>query len=141
MIRAGEERKTQINKIKAEAEMKALRAQMNPHFIFNCMNTIDAHIHKNNTEAASDFLHKFSQLIRQVLENSQYQSISISKDMEALQLYIELEEQRNDFRFTHTIILPDQLVQNGYKLPPLLVQPYVENEIVHALRYKEAGGG
>jgi len=141
MIRAGEERKTHVNKIKAEAEMKALRAQMNPHFIFNCMNTIDAHIHKNNTEAASDFLHKFSQLIRQVLENSQYQSISISRDMEALQLYIELEAQRNDFRFTHKIILPDQLVKNGYKIPPLLIQPYVENAILHGLRHKENGPG
>ena len=141
MIRAAEERKTYINKIKAEAEMKALRAQMNPHFIFNCMNTIDAHIHKNNTEAASAFLHKFSQLIRQVLENSQYQSIAISKDLEALRLYIELEEQRNDFRFTHKILLPDQIVQAGYKIPPLLIQPYVENAILHGLRHKEDGPG
>ncbi|MEO6252204.1 MAG: two-component regulator propeller domain-containing protein [Ferruginibacter sp.] len=141
MIRAAEERKTHINKIKAESEMKALRAQMNPHFIFNCMNTIDAHIHKNDTEAASEFLHKFSQLIRQVLENSQYPVISIQKDMEALNLYIELEEQRHDFKFTHTIILPEQLLQKGYKIPPLLVQPYVENAILHGLRHKENGAG
>jgi ligand-binding sensor domain-containing protein len=141
MIRAAEERKTHINKIKAEAEMKALRAQMNPHFIFNCMNTIDAHIHKNNTDVASEFLHKFSQLIRQVLENSQYPVISIHKDMEALNLYIELEEQRHDFKFTHKIILPEQLVQKGYKIPPLLVQPYVENSILHGLRHKENGAG
>lgn len=61
--------------------------------------------------------------------------------MEALQLYIELEEQRNDFRFTHKIILPDQVQQNGYKIPPLLVQPYVENAILHGLRHKEDGPG
>ncbi|MEO6540898.1 MAG: two-component regulator propeller domain-containing protein [Ferruginibacter sp.] len=141
MIRTAEERKTYINKIKAESEMKALRAQMNPHFIFNCMNTIDAHIHKNDTDAASEFLHKFSRLIRQVLENSQYPVISIQKDMEALNLYIELEEQRHDFKFTHAIILPGQLIQKGYKIPPLLVQPYVENAILHGLRHKENGAG
>ncbi|MEO7265320.1 MAG: two-component regulator propeller domain-containing protein, partial [Ferruginibacter sp.] len=140
-IRAAEERKTHINKIKAEAEMKALRAQMNPHFIFNCMNTIDAYIHKNNTEAASDFLNKFSKLIRQVLENSQYPVISIKKDMEALQLYIELEEQRHDFRFTHVVLIPKNLIEQGYKIPPLLIQPYVENAILHGLRHKDNGKG
>ena len=141
MIRAAEERKTYINKIKAEAEMKALRAQMNPHFIFNCMNTIDAYIHKNNTEAASGFLHKFSMLIRMVLENSQYAFISVEKDMEALKLYIELEEQRHDFRFTHELNLPQSFIQKKYKIAPLLIQPYVENAILHGLRHKENGGG
>jgi hypothetical protein len=140
-IRASEERKTHINKIKADAEMKALRAQMNPHFIFNCMNTIDAYIHKNNTEAASGFLNKFSKLIRQVLENSQYPVISLKKDMDALQLYIELEEQRHNFNFTHQLIIPAQLIDKGYKIPPLLIQPYVENAILHGLRHKENGKG
>ncbi|HMJ47109.1 MAG TPA: histidine kinase, partial [Ferruginibacter sp.] len=140
-IRETEERKTHLHKIQAEAEMKALRAQMNPHFIFNCMNTIDAYIHKNNTQAASDFLNKFSQLIRQVLENSQYAVISIKKDMEALELYIELEEQRNDFRFTHELHVPEGLTKKGYKIPPLLIQPYVENAILHGLRHKSNGRG
>ncbi|MEO7461922.1 MAG: histidine kinase, partial [Ferruginibacter sp.] len=136
-IRTVEEKKTHINKIKAEAEMKALRAQMNPHFIFNCMNTIDAFIHKNNTEAASEFLNKFSKLIRQVLENSQYPVISIKKDIEALQLYIELEEQRYDSRFFHNISIPEKLIDNGFKIPPLLIQPYAENAILHGLRHKD----
>ena len=140
-IRASEERKTHINKIKAEAEMKALRAQMNPHFIFNCMNTIDAYIHKNNTEAASDFLNKFSKLIRQVLENSQYPVISIKKDMDALQLYIELEAQRHNFNFTHQLMIPAHATEKGYKIPPLLIQPYVENAILHGLRHKKNGNG
>ena len=68
-------------------------------------------------------------------------AISISKDIEALNLYIELEEQRHDFKFTHKIILPGQLVQKGYRIPPLLVQPYVENAILHGLRHKENGQG
>jgi hypothetical protein len=140
-IRVAEARKTHINKIKAEAEMRALRAQMNPHFIFNCMNTIDAYIHKNNTEAASGFLHKFSQLIRMVLENSQHPFIPVKKDIEALQLYIELEEQRHDFRFAHEIILPQIFIKKNYKIPPLLIQPYVENAILHGLRHKENGKG
>lgn len=140
-LKASEQRKTHFHKIKADAEMKALRAQMNPHFIFNCMNTIDAYIYKNNTEAASAFLNKFSRLIRQVLENSQYSFISIQKDMDALRLYIELEEQRHEFRFTHLISIPESILQKSYKIPPLLLQPYVENAILHGLRHRETGDG
>ncbi len=121
--------------------MKALRAQMNPHFIFNCMNTIDAYIHKNNTDEASGFLHKFSSLIRLVLENSQYAFIPIQKDMDALKLYIELEQQRHDHSFTYQIDLPQRMIEKNYKIPPLLIQPYAENAILHGLRHKTNGPG
>jgi streptogramin lyase len=140
-VRVAEERKTHLHKVKADAEMKALRAQMNPHFIFNCMNTIDAYIFKNNTELASAFLNKFSKLIRQVLENSRLPFISIQKDMEALRLYIELEEQRHEFRFTHSISIPGDFEQKNFKIPPLLLQPYVENAILHGLRHREDNEG
>ena len=129
-----------LKQLKAEAEMKALRAQMNPHFIFNCMNTIDAYIHQNNTAKASGFLNKFSQLIRATLENSQYPFISLRKEMEALQLYITLEEQRHNNNFTYRLEIPDSILSKGYKIPPLLIQPYVENAILHGLRHKAGDG-
>jgi len=129
-----------LKQLRAEAEMKALRAQMNPHFIFNCLNTIDAYIHQNNTEEASGFLYKFSQLIRAILDNSQYPFISLQKDMAALQLYIVLEEQRHNHKFTHHLEIPETILRKGYKIPPLIVQPYVENAILHGLRTKEGPG-
>ncbi len=120
---------------KAEAEMKALRAQMNPHFIFNCMHTIDAYIFKEQPEKASAFLNKFSKLIRQTLENSQYPLISLDKEMESLQLYITLEEERFENTFTTRFDIPKQLLDQHFKIPPLLLQPYAENAIQHGLRH------
>ena len=126
---------------RAEAEMAALRAQMNPHFIFNCMNTIDAYIHKNRHHEASEFLHEFSDLMRMVLENSRLDLVPLERDLQALRLYISLEEQRNKHRFTHYIDLPEELAAENYHIPPMLIQPFVENAILHGLRHKEGGGG
>jgi hypothetical protein len=126
---------------KTEAEMKALRAQMNPHFIFNCMNTIDAYIFKEQPDKASSFLNRFSKLIRQTLENSQYPLISIDKELESLRLYILLEMERFENTFVVNYEIPDQLLNNHYKIPPLLIQPYVENAIQHGLRHKKNGIG
>ncbi|MBL7749112.1 MAG: histidine kinase [Chitinophagaceae bacterium] len=123
---------------KAEAEMKALRAQMNPHFIFNCMHTIDAYIFKEQPEKASSFLNRFSRLIRQVLENSQYKLIGIDKELESLELYIKLEQERFDHSFNFRIDVPKELLNNHYKIPPLLLQPYAENAILHGLRHLPA---
>ena len=120
---------------KAEAEMKALRAQMNPHFIFNCMQTIDAYIFKEQPDKASAFLNKFSKLIRQTLENSQYPLISIDKEIELLQLYLQLEQERFENTFTITINLPEEITNKHFKIPPLLIQPYAENAILHGLRH------
>ncbi len=124
------------NKI-AETEMMALRAQMNPHFIFNCMNIIDGLITSNREEEARDFLQKFSKLIRLVLENSQYQEVPIQQDLQALKLYIELEAIRSNHHFTYSIDVDEGLSEENYKIPPLLLQPYIENAIVHGLRNKE----
>jgi Histidine kinase/7TM diverse intracellular signalling len=124
-----------ITVLKAEAEMKALRAQMNPHFIFNCMHTIDAYIFKEQPEKASAFLNKFSKLIRQTLENSQYPLIGIDKEIELLQLYVQLEQERFENTFTATINLPEPIKNKHFKIPPLLIQPYAENAILHGLRH------
>lgn len=134
-----ERRKSELTRQRAEAETRALRAQMNPHFIFNCMNTIDAYILTNRPDAASLFLQKFSRLVRQVLENSRETLISVEQEIDTLTLYIELEEERAEHRFSHTITMePDA---SDYLIPPLLLQPFVENAILHGLRHKTNGAG
>jgi ligand-binding sensor domain-containing protein/two-component sensor histidine kinase len=121
----------------AETEMMALRAQMNPHFIFNCMNIVDSLITDSRKEEAQGFLQKFSKLIRLVLENSQHQQVSLQQDLKALKLYIELEAIRSNNNFKYNIEVDERLVESNYQIPPLLLQPYVENAIVHGLRNKE----
>ncbi len=125
----------------AEAEMIALRAQMNPHFIFNCMNIIDGLITDDRKEEAKEFLQKFSRLTRLVLENSQQPLVPLGSDLKALRLYIELEAIRYNHRFSYNFDIAPELLNEGYKIPPLLLQPYVENAIVHGLRHKEVGRG
>ncbi|MCX6317221.1 MAG: histidine kinase [Bacteroidetes bacterium] len=125
---------------KAEAEMSALRSQMNPHFIFNCMHTIDAYIFKEQPEKASAFLNKFSRLIRQVLENSQHQLIGLDKELESLELYLKLEQERFDHSFMVRTEVSPALLSQHYRIPPLLLQPYAENAILHGLRHMPASG-
>ena len=125
----------------ADAEMKALRAQMNPHFIFNCMHIIDAYIFKQQPDNASRFLNKFSKLIRQVLENSSQPSISLQKELDSLTLFSELEQERYDNSFDVSFDVPQKLLNDNYKIPPLLIQPYVENAILHGLRHKKGERG
>lgn len=125
----------------AETEMMALRAQMNPHFIFNCMNIIDALITGNRNAEAADFLQKFSRVIRLVLENSKEQLVPLQKDLQALTLYTELEAIRFDHQFSYHFDVDPSLLEEKVRIPPLLLQPYVENAIVHGLRNREEPGG
>jgi len=120
-----------------ETEMMALRSQMNPHFIFNCINSIDAMIQSNDKYRATVYLNKFARLIRNVLDSSKQNKIALSKDMETLQLYVDLELFRYLDKFTASIETDDELMQNDYKVPPLIIQPYVENAILHGLRHKK----
>jgi len=139
---AQEERQRALHRQKiAEAEMMALRAQMNPHFIFNCMNIIDGFISNDQRTEAQDFLQKFSKLIRLVLQNSQHQLVPLQEDLQALKLYVSLEAVRADQSFTYTFNVDNELMESDYKIPPLLLQPYVENAIVHGIRNKEHGLG
>lgn len=125
----------------AGIKLRSLRDQMNPHFLFNCMNTIEAYIIENRPDEATAFLQKFSKLIRATLENSQYETILIKKEVEALELYIQLEEVRVSHRFSHTFEIEPLLLEQPYTIPPLLIQPYVENAILHGLRHKREGQG
>jgi len=124
----------------AELEMQALRAQMNPHFIFNSLNSINNFILRNEKEQASEYLIKFSKLIRLILENSMCPLISLDKELEALALYIELEALRFEHSFEHEIRYSNDLDTLSIKVPPLILQPFVENAIHHGLIPKNAPG-
>ncbi len=124
-----------LQTVRHELEIKALRAQMNPHFIFNSMNTIDAYILRKKFVEASDCLQKFSKLIRQILENSENQTISIAQELETLKLYIELEQERFSHSFSYQFDIQPELLEKDYQIPPLLLQPFVENAILHGIRH------
>lgn len=123
----------------AETEMMALRAQMNPHFIFNCLNSIDNLIQMDEKEKATSYLAKFARLIRSILENSKNNAVPCWKDMETLELYVQLEALRFDNKFTYRIIIADEILNGDYKVPPLVIQPFVENAIHHGLLNKISG--
>ena len=125
----------------AETEMMALRAQMNPHFIFNCINSIDAMIQSNDKYQATVYLNKFAKLIRNILDSSKQNLVPLSKDIETLQLYVDLEMFRNENKFKAEINADPQLLQDDYQVPPLIIQPYVENAILHGLRQRDDNNG
>jgi ligand-binding sensor domain-containing protein/putative methionine-R-sulfoxide reductase with GAF domain len=125
----------------SKAKLEALQSQMNPHFIFNCINSIDALIQSNDKYHATVYLNKFAKLIRNILDNSKQDTISLTKDLETLKLYIEMEQFRHENKFMASIKADDVLLQDDYKVPPLIVQPYIENAIIHGLRNKEGNEG
>ena len=124
-----------LQSVRHELEIKALRAQMNPHFIFNCMNTIDAYILRKKFLEASDYLQKFSKLIRKILENSESQTISIEQEIQTLKLYVELEQERFSHSFVSYFDIEPELMTNDYQIPSLVLQPFVENAILHGIRH------
>jgi tetratricopeptide (TPR) repeat protein len=123
-----------------ELEMQALRAQMNPHFIFNCLSSINRFILKNETEAASNYLTKFSRLIRTVLTNSKRPFINLEDELEMLCLYLDMEKLRFKDSFDYSIIFTNSIDAGNVFVPPLLLQPFVENAIWHGLMHKEEKG-
>ena len=139
-IRSDEKLKTEFNRQLAEVKMKALRAQMNPHFIFNCLNSINKFILENDTEKASRYLSKFSKLIRMILENSEQPLISLHSEVEMLEAYLEMETNRFKTKFEYEISLDEKLNVSDIEIPPMLIQPYVENAIWHGLLPKNGKG-
>jgi hypothetical protein len=124
----------------AQAETKALRAQMNPHFIFNSLNSINSFVMDQQHELASEYLIKFSKLIRLILDNSRSESISIEKELETLKLYVALEAARFDDRFKCIYRVAGNIDASSVMIPPMLLQPFVENSIWHGLMHKEGEG-
>ncbi len=118
----------------------SLRKLMNPHFIFNSLNSIQSFIFQNDKLKASVYLSKFSGLIRKVLEQSQMKYISLKDELDTLSVYIELEEQRFVGRFSASLTIEPGIVTENYLVPPLIFQPFVENAIWHGLMQKEEAG-
>ena len=139
-IRYKERLKTIYNRKISETEMKALRAQMNPHFIFNSLNSINKYILKSDHTNASRYLTRFAKLIRLILDNSNNKEVPLSNELEALRLYIEMESLRFINKFSYEIIVDENVSPDTLQVPPLIIQPYVENAIWHGLLHKESGG-
>jgi tetratricopeptide (TPR) repeat protein len=120
--------------------LKSLRSQMNPHFIFNALNSVNQFIMHQDERTANKFLSEFSQLMRLVLENSQEDFIPLSKEQEILALYLKLEHYRFRDKFDYEIKVDPALQSDSIEVPPMLIQPYIENAVWHGLRYKESKG-
>lgn len=118
----------------SESELKALKSQMNPHFFFNALNTIQSYITTNETEEASDYLSKFSKLTRIILEMTDKNWVTIDDEIKMQMLYLNLQKTRlNDFDFE--IKVENNALYNAI-LPTMILQPYVENAIIHGLSHK-----
>lgn len=120
--------------------LKSLRSQMNPHFIFNALNSVNSFIAQNDERTANRYLTEFSTLMRTVLDNSEEDFIPLSKEIEMLELYMKLEHSRFKDKFDYKINIDKELKISEYKIPTMLLQPYVENAVWHGLRYKKAKG-
>lgn len=120
-----------------QVKMESLQAQMNPHFIFNCLNSIENFVIKNDRLEASRYLNKFSSLIRLILESSSSDSIPFEKDFSATQIYVELERLRFNNKFAFVSDIDPRLMNPDLRVPPLFLQPYVENAILHGIAPSE----
>lgn len=120
--------------------LKSLRSQMNPHFIFNALNSVNSYIARNDERAANKYLADFSKLMRSVLENSELDFIPLAKEIELLQLYVKLEHERFQDKFDYDITIDPSLENASIEVPPMLLQPIIENAVWHGLRYKDEKG-
>lgn len=121
----------------AETEMMALRSQMNPHFIFNSLNGIEYFILQNEKRNASVYLNKFASLIRIILSNSRNDVVPFADDMQTMRLYVDLELLRFNHNFTYITDIEQSLLDSDYLVPPLLIQPFVENAIIHGFAFSD----
>src|SRR5690606_21497967 len=106
--------------------LKSLRSQMNPHFIFNALNSVNNYISKNDERSANKYLSDFSRLMRTVMENSQHEFISLSTELNILQLYLSLEHSRFREKFDYELIVEDDVRPDQIEIPPMLIQPFIE---------------
>ena len=129
--------KEEITRINTMLRLKALRVQMNPHFIFNCMSSIQECILLGQVDDANKYLSKLSKLLRMVLFHAEEESISLDKELEMLGLYLELESARLKQNFHYTITVDENIFPNEIMVPTLILQPFAENAIWHGLLHKE----
>lgn len=124
----------------SETELKALRAQMNPHFIFNALNSIADYINKNDAKSADYYLGKFAKLMRGILENSEEKEIPLSEELKMLEFYMDLESLRFKNKFNYEVKIADDINPENVFIPPMILQPFVENSILHGLAKKDNEG-
>jgi LytS/YehU family sensor histidine kinase len=131
---------SEMNHKISEITQKNLRQQMNPHFIFNTLNSIQYYMYQHDKISTNNYLTNFSSLIRKTLENSQHTSIPIKDEIDALELYLQLESVRFKDKFDYNINIDDDIDTLLYKIPTMLIQPYVENAICHGLNNRNDKG-
>jgi len=120
--------------------LKSLRTQMNPHFIFNALNSINNFIVKNDEINANKYLARFSKLMRRILNISELDFIPLEQEIEILELYLQIEHMRFPDKFDYKFEINEKLNTTDFEIPPMLIQPYIENAVWHGLRYKDKGG-
>lgn len=125
--------KTDLEQKTMQVEMMALRSQMNPHFLFNSLNSIRYMVMINDNGNASDYLSKFSKLLRMILNHSEKNVIRLSEELVALRLYLDIEKRRFGDNFSYAIMIDEQIEVEALQIPPMLLQPFVENAIWHGL--------
>lgn len=140
VLQTEKQRQTDLRRQSVELEMQALRAQMNPHFIFNCLSSINHFILKNESKVASKYLTRFSRLMRMVLINSKKPLINLEDELQMLRFYLEMERLRFKNQFSYRISFRNEIDADNVFLPPLLLQPFCENAIWHGLLNKDGEG-
>jgi ligand-binding sensor domain-containing protein/anti-sigma regulatory factor (Ser/Thr protein kinase) len=139
-VRQISERETLRRRL-SEVQTEALRAQMNPHFIYNCLSSLKLHVERNDNEKASHYIDLFATLLRRVLLHSRLEQISLSEELETLRLYVALEKMRFKDNFNYHFDIAPEAPLDELDVPPLIVQPYVENAIRHGLWQKKGDTG
>jgi len=139
-VRKEEEWKAELDRQLLVLESKALRAQMNPHFIFNVMNSIQDYILKNDSKSAQRYLTKFARLVRMILDNSLESEVLLVDELKANSLYVELEQQRFNDKFDFRYEVDPELETRSIRIPPMLIQPFLENAIKHGIGHLQRKG-
>jgi LytS/YehU family sensor histidine kinase len=139
-VRREQEWKSGLERQLLVLESKALRSQMNPHFIFNVMNSIQDFILKNDMKSAQKYLTKFARLVRMILDNSVQSEVLLDEELKANRLYIELEQQRFNRKFDFDFEIEEGLEDSGIRIPSMLIQPFLENAVKHGISHLEGQG-
>ncbi|NTW32010.1 MAG: tetratricopeptide repeat protein [Bacteroidetes bacterium] len=132
--------KIKLKKKLSDLEHKALQLQMNPHFIFNSLNSISNYIAKNETDTARLYLSMFAKLMRQVLENSRESEVTLQSEINTLKYYLDLEKMQSDNKFEFDINIDENINADTITIPPMLIQPFVENSVIHGIKPKKEKG-
>jgi LytS/YehU family sensor histidine kinase len=140
-IRRREQEKTAISKRISELEQLSRKAQMNPHFIFNSLNSIQQYVMDSDVAGANKFISGFSRLIRQTLDFSSKPEISLEEELDYLSNYLELEKTRLENAFTWSVAIDKSVSPAEHYIPPMILQPFVENSVRHGLRYRRDKNG